>query len=164
MYTRPPTEKMKDQAFKKMRSYCDYQPRSHKEVREKLYSLGLWKRDVEEVLCQLIVDGYVNEGKFATSYTAEKFTSNKWGRMKIQNRLKQRNVGEGCIKIAMKEINEEIYIANLNTHARKKWDSVKGVGANLFVKMRKTGNYLLQKGFESHLVWEALAKLKKGEI
>jgi len=155
---------MKEDAFKKIRSYCNYQLRTHREVKEKLYAWGLWKRDVEEVLANLIVEGYVSEGDFAIQYAKEKFKSNEWGRMKIQQRLKQRYISERCIEDAMKGIDEEIYRNNLYRHTREKWDSVKGIGCNLFVKMRKTGNYLLQKGYESKLVWEALKKLKSGEI
>lgn len=155
---------MKGLALKKMRSYCNYQPRTHRDVKEKLYTLGLWKKDVEELLSQLIEMGYVNEELFARSYAEERFKIQKWGKRKIQSQLKQRDVSEYNIEHVLKSIDETLYTENLNKHARKKWDSVKGIGANLFAKMRKTGNFLLQKGYESQLVWQALEKLKKGEI
>lgn len=163
MYGKYNSETMKTQAFKKMISYCNYQSRGHKEVREKLYALGLWKQDVEELLSQLIEESYVNEGLYARSYAGERFKIQKWGKTKIKVQLKQRQVSDYNIKHALKTIDETIYRNNLAIHARKKWDSVKGTGANVFVKMRKTGNFLLQRGYESKLVWEILEKLKKGE-
>src|SRR5882724_1030591 len=154
----------KEKLLIKMRSYCDYQPRSHFDLRQKMNSLGIWKRDREEIIAQLIVEGYLNEQRFADSYTIERSRQQQWGRVKIKSHLKNRFVSDRCITDAMKLMNEDDYISNLHKHARGKWDSVKGVGANLFVKMRKTGNYLLQKGYESKLIWEVLNKLKKGEL
>lgn len=164
MYRRYNSDLMKQEAFKKMRSYCIYQRRSHKEVKEKLYALGLWRKDVEEVLSQLIEEQYINEEKFANNYAAERFRRNNWGRMKIQQQLKQRQISEACINAAMKKIDEESYMNNLHSDARQRWDSIKGIGCNLFVKMRKTSDYLLQKGYESKLVYEAIQKIRAGEI
>ena len=66
--------------------------------------------------------------------------------------------------VEVKQIDEDDYLKSLNTLAKKKWNSIKGEGVNHFVKMRKTGNYLLQKGYESNLIWEVMNKLKKGEV
>ena len=44
------------------------------------------------------------------------------------------------------------YKETLNKLAIKRWNSIKGPGTNLFVKMTKTRDYLLQKGYESNLV------------
>jgi len=44
----------KEQALQKLRHYCGYQERSHSEVKEKLYSLGIWKKDQDEIISTLI--------------------------------------------------------------------------------------------------------------
>jgi regulatory protein len=43
-----------EQAFQKLKQYCAYQERSHYEAKEKLYSFGLHKTDVEPILSKLI--------------------------------------------------------------------------------------------------------------
>jgi regulatory protein len=48
----------KEQALQKARYYCTYQERCHSEVKEKLYSLGLYKKDVEELFSNLIEDNF----------------------------------------------------------------------------------------------------------
>lgn len=153
----------KEQAFQKAKHYCGYQERSHYEVREKLYALGMHKQQVEELISQLIEENYLNEERFAIEFAGGKFRMKQWGRVKIKYELKQKKVSEYCIKKALKQIDEDDYLKSLNILARKKWNSIKGEGVNHFVKMSKTTTYLMQKGFESDLIQAAIAILRKDE-
>lgn len=73
----PPEAKLKAARF------CAYQERSQQEVRDKLYEYGLHYNDVEELLSELIVEGFINEERFARAYVRGKFKMKKWGRHKI---------------------------------------------------------------------------------
>lgn len=151
----------KEQALQKAKHYCGYQERSHYEVREKLYALGMHKQQVEELISQLIEENYLNEERFAIEFAGGKFRMKQWGRVKIKYELKQKRVSEYCIKKALKQIDEDDYLKTLNTLAKKKWNSIKGDGVNHFVKMSKTTTYLMQKGFETDLIQSAIASLRK---
>ncbi|NII24486.1 RecX family transcriptional regulator [Pseudoflavitalea sp. X16] len=153
----------KEQALQKARHYCGYQERSHLEVKEKLYSFGLYKQQVEELLSQLIEENYLNEERFAIQFAGGRFRLKQWGRIKIKYELKQKRVSEYCIKKALKEIEEDDYLKTLQTLAQKKWASVKGEGVNHYVKLSKTTDYLLQKGYEPELIRQAIANLSKKE-
>jgi regulatory protein len=142
----------KEQALQKLRHYCAYQERSHAEVKEKLYSFGLRKQVVEESIAQLIEEDYLNEERFAMQFAGGKFRMKQWGRIKIRHALKQKQVSEYCIKKGLKEIDETEYGKTLQKLAEQKWKTVKGAGVNGFVKMGKTTDYLLQKGYEPELV------------
>lgn len=150
----------KDQALQKARHYCAYQERSHVEVKEKLYSLGLHKNEVEECLATLIEENYLNEERFALQFAGGKFRIKQWGRVKIKYELKQKKISEYCIRKAIETIDEEEYLRVLEKLASKKWASIRGVGVNQFVKMSKTNNYLLQHGYEPTLVKQIIQKLK----
>jgi regulatory protein len=151
----------KEQALQKLRQYCGYQERCHQEVKEKLYSLGLHKKEVEESISQLIEEGYLNEERFAIAFAGGKFRIKQWGRIKIKYELKQKQVSEYCIRTALNIIDEEDYLKTLKQLAAKKWKSIKGEGVNLFVKMSKTKNYLQQRGFEPLLIQQAINQLKE---
>lgn len=153
----------KEQALQKARHYCGYQERSHMEVREKLYSFGLYKQQVEELLSQLIEEDYLNEERYAIQFAGGRFRMKQWGRVKIKYELKQKRVSEYCIKKAMKEIDEEDYLKTLQKLAEKKWTSIKGEGVNHYVKLSKTTDYLLQKGYEPELIKQAIAGIQKKE-
>ena len=151
----------KEQALQKLRHYCAYQERSHIEAKEKLYSFGLRKQMVEESLAQLIEEDYLNEERFAIQFAGGKFRIKQWGRVKIKHALKQKQVSTYCINKALKELDEADYMKTLHKLAQQKWSTIKGEGVNGFVKMSKTTDYLLQKGFEPELVREVVNGLKE---
>jgi regulatory protein len=145
----------KEKALQKIKHYCGYQERCHAEVKEKLYSLGLWKKDVEEILSRLIEENYLNEEKFAIQFAGGKFRMKQWGKVKIQYELKQKRISEYCIKKAIGEIDDESYQKTFQKLASQKLASLKSE-KNIFMKKRKLQDYLLQKGFEPGLVHNAI--------
>lgn len=151
-----------EQALQKARHYCGYQERSHGEVKDKLYSFGLRKKDVETALATLIEENYLNEQRFATQFAGGHFRLKEWGRVKIRYELRQRQVSEYCIKKALTAIDEEDYEQTLGRLAAKKWE-ILGEEGNAFVRRRKLQDYLLQKGYESDRVSAVVRRVAGGE-
>ena len=155
----------KEQAYQKLRHYCAYQDRCHSEVKTKAYSFGLRKPDVEELTSRLIEENCLNEERFAKAFAGGKFRIKQWGRLKIRSELKHKQISYYCIAAALDEIDDLKYKETLHKLAVKRWNSIKGAGTNLFVKMTKTRDHLLLKGYESNLVAieiKALTEKQKG--
>jgi regulatory protein len=150
-----------EQAFQKLKHFCAWQERCHSEVKEKAFSLGLRKAQADELVSRLIEENYLNEERFARQFAGGKFRMKQWGRIKIQHELKQRKISAYCIQKAMEEIEENTYLQTLEKLAFKKWNSIRGAGTNLLIKMKKTTDYLLQKGYEPELIQKTITKLKK---
>ena len=144
----------KEQALQKLKHYCAYQERCHSEVKEKLYNLGVWKKDHDEIIAALIEENYLNEERFAIAYAGGKFRVKQWGRVKIRYELKQKQVSEYSIKKALKQIDDEEYLSVLNKLAKEKYAALKG--EQYLVRKKKTMDYLLAKGFETDLVRKAV--------
>lgn len=147
----------KEQALQKLKQYCAYQERSHSEVRDKLYQLGVWKKDHDEILGTLIEEDYLNEERFAIAYAGGKYRMKQWGRVKIRYALKQKEVSEYLVKKALKQIDEGDYLALLDKVATERYASLKG--EQYLVRKKKTLDYLIQRGFEHELIHRAVDKL-----
>src|SRR4051812_22565633 len=93
-----------EKAWQKIKHYCNYSERCHFEVKEKLYGMGLHKKDVETLICRLIDEGLLNEERFARMFAGGHFRQKKWGKTKIIHALRQKKLGETLIKIALREI------------------------------------------------------------
>lgn len=147
----------KEQALQKLHQYCAYQERSHSEVQQKLWDMGVKRAEHDEVIASLIEDDYLNEERFAIQFAGGKFRMKGWGRKKIYYGLKEKKVSDYCIKKAMNAIDEEAYIKTLNHLAEKKYESLKG--EQYLVRRKKTIDYLLQKGYEPELINKTLTSL-----
>lgn len=145
------------EAKQKIERYCAYQERSHREVRNKLYGYGLFRNDVDEIISTLITDGFLNEERFAKAFTGGKFRMKKWGRIKITHALESKGLSVNCIRIGLKEIDDDAYISTLRQLLADK--------ANLldiddpFVLRDKLSGYAIQKGYEPDLVWREIYSL-----
>jgi regulatory protein len=148
----------KEQAMQKIRQYTAYQERCHQEVKEKLYSYGLYSKEVDEILATLIDENYLNEERFAEAFAGGKFRIRQWGRVKIRYELKQKRVSDYCIRKAMLTIAESEYVATLKKIAEKKW-SMLSSEQNRFTKKAKAIEYLLQKGYEMELARSVIQDL-----
>jgi regulatory protein len=140
-----------ERALQKIKHYCAYQERSHYEVKEKLYSFGLYKKEVELLLSQLVEENYLNEERYAIAFTGGKFRIKQWGRIKIKYELKKNNVSEYCIKTALKSIDENEYKKTLHRLFNAKNKTLHSE-KNVFIKKQKIISYLTQKGFETGLI------------
>lgn len=147
----------KEEALQKLRQYCIYQERSHYEVQQKLYELGIRKAEQDEIIATLIEEDYLNEERFAKQFAGGKFRMKEWGRNKIYYALREKRVSEYNIKKGLKEIDDEEYKKVLIELAEKKYETLGD--EQYLVRKKKTVDYLLQKGFEPDLVTKALNEL-----
>lgn len=131
-------------ALPKIRTFCNYRDRCHQEVKEKLYSMGLWKKDVEQAITCMVEEGLLNEERYARSYARGHFYNKKWGKQKIVMELKARQINDRLIRVALSEIDEGDYAREVGNLITKK---LKGLTGTKVSKKQKVSNYLLQKGF-----------------
>ncbi|MFT7899288.1 regulatory protein RecX [Tenacibaculum ascidiaceicola] len=139
---------------RKIEQYCVYQDRCHKEVEKKLKDYNLIPEAREHILLHLLEHNFLNEERFAKSFARGKFRIKKWGKDRIVRELKFRDISAYNIKSALKEIDEEAYIKTLYELVEKKNASVSET--NHFKRKKKIADYLLYRGFESNLIYEAL--------
>jgi regulatory protein len=143
-----------EEARQKIYRYCAYQERAHAEVKDKLYSFGLFRDDVDEILSRLITEGYLNEERFAKAFAGGKFRMKQWGKIKIVHELEARGLTPNCIRSGLKEIDDEAYAQVLRNLLSKKAKLIDE--KDLFVKRDQLARFAIQKGYEPELVWKIL--------
>jgi regulatory protein len=146
----------KMQAREKIEHYCAYQERSQKDVRSKLYELGLKNSgDIEELISELIQTNFINEERFALAYARGKFRMKQWGKIKIKQGLKLKGITDRLLKMALASIDEEQYLETLLSVLRKK--SAKITEKDPYKRRYKLSQYAIMRGFEVDIVAEVLS-------
>ena len=145
-------------ALLKAQKYCAYQERCHQEVREKLYEWRVLPEVLENTIAELITSNFINEERFAKVYAGGKFRIKKWGRIKIEGKLRSKNISVYCIKKGLEEIDEEDYLKTLREVIEKKARNLDE--RDDYLRKNKIVRYAIRKGFEQGLVWEVLKILK----
>lgn len=148
-----------EQALEALQHYCAYQDRCHQEARDKLYELGYGGDAAEEVIVELIKEKYLDEERFARSYARGKFKMKKWGRYRIRRELKSRKLSDYCIRKAMTEIDDKEYYGTLCSELERR-NALEKPGQHPYLKRRRLADYMVKRGYESGLVWQALDDLE----
>ena len=150
----------KEEALAALQRYCAYQDRCHQEVRSKLLSLGIYGMDLEDIMVQLIEEKFLDEERFARSFARGKFRMKQWGRKRIVQELKKRNISDYCIRKALTEIDEEEYHLTLRKVLKKRFSLASG---NKYERRKKAIDAALRRGYEPELVFAEGKKLIEEE-
>ena len=143
-----------DQIKAKMEYYCAYQDRCHYDVEKKLREFFLIPEARDEILLGLTSEKFLDEERFAKSFARGRFKIKHWGKKKITQELKKRNISEYLVNKGLEEIDYSEYLTTIDNLLLKKKDTVKA--KNDFELRNKLISFMLNKGFEYDLVIESI--------
>lgn len=144
--------------LQKAASFCAYQERTQDEVRTFLaQKWNTFGEDADVIIAELIVLNYLNEERFAQTFSGGKFRVKRWGRLKITQELRRRGLSTYNIDKAMEVLAGEDYEIELEKLLIRKLDTLSKEDP-LKAKF-KLARYATGKGYESDLIWKIVDKL-----
>ncbi len=147
----------KKEALVKAQNLCAEKEKCVFDIRQKLFD---WKLKTEEhdwVIDQLIDDKFIDEERYARFFAKDKFRYNKWGKLKIEFALKQKQISSQIIKGALKEIPDEEYESLLETELIKKLKSLKDTDE--YTIKSKLARFASSRGFETGKVFDMISEI-----
>ncbi|MDG1272775.1 MAG: regulatory protein RecX [Flavobacteriaceae bacterium] len=146
------------EAQKKLEHYCAYQERCHQEVNAKLKSYGMIPAARDQIIGHLITQNYLNESRFAQSFTRGKFRIKKWGKERIERELKFKQISPYNIRLGLLEIDPTEYLETLESLAQKFWDT--HINKPLSLRKKKVYTALKYRGWETDHIFDCLNRLE----
>ncbi len=147
-----------EEATRSIERYCAYQERCHKEIQDKLRSMGMIQLAIDQIIPHLIQHNFLNETRFAESFARGKFRIKSWGRTRIVRELKMKGLNERTIKAGLMEISDADYEIVFDKLSRKRLQQL-SKEKDSYKKRKKFADYLLYRGWESHLVYDKAREL-----
>ena len=142
--------------LEKIQSYCHYQERCIKEVRNKLFSLKATNKTVDKILQSLIDNDYLNEDRYARMFIQGKLRIKKWGRIKLKYELRLKGLDINIIDDNINKIKDEEYIRYFNEFSTNTIKFLKGTKDQ---KKRSFINYFTYRGWENSLIYQKLNQI-----
>ncbi len=140
---------MRESIVRKLQKYCAYQERAHSEVRKKLLDLQIYGEELEETISHLISEGFLNEERYAKTYSLSKFNQKSWGKLKIASALKQKGISQRNITIGLLEIDNEKYEQCIKKLISSRFSGSLPLS---YEEKSKIVRHLQSKGFELDLI------------
>ncbi len=125
--------------------YCARSEHCEQEVRNKLYAWGADINQIDEIIDNLIDNGYISSERYCRAFVHDKVLFQSWGREKIRAALAAKRLPLNDIKSALKDFPQDEYMQVLQRLAEKKMKEYKENEAD--VAEAKLINYLLARGF-----------------
>lgn len=97
---------------------------------------------------------FIDETRFSRCFVRDKFRYNQWGRIKIMQALRLKNIPDTYCREALAEIEEEEYLCVLRKLLQSKSRSVKAVSD--YERNGKLIRFGLSRGFEMNAITRCL--------
>lgn len=141
------------EALSKIEAFCASSERSPKAVEARLEKMGVAPAEVERIMAELFAANFLNEQRYATAYTRDKFRFNRWGKTKISYMLRSEGISAEVIEQALEAIDDEDYLNQLIEILRAKRRQLKDTDP--YTLRSKIYRHALSKGYESDVIEKA---------
>ena len=125
-------------------------PRSERELsdylRKKVYEKGLGQGFIEDVICRLKDNGYVDDRRFSEYYVENRFVKKGISRKRLRMELMKKGICAAVVDEVLNGRNDEDEIRKIVAKKRGKYDNEKLMA------------YLCRQGFSYELVREIVSK------
>ena len=139
-----------DLATAKIEAYCSKAEHCTSEVVTKLKSWNINERQIAEIVARLCKEKYINDLRYSRCYVKDKFRYNHWGRIKIAQTLRFKNINEDDIKEAIEELDQQEYETTLKRLLAQKRKSIKA--SSDYERNGKLVRFALSRGFEMSII------------
>ncbi len=142
------------ETLNKAAAYCTLCERCISEVKAKLDAWGVSYSAQQTIIDRLIDEKFIDEQRYCRAFVNDKLRFNHWGRIKIQAKLREKNLPRDLIAEALENIDDEEYNNILHTLLENKSREVSNI--NEYKKREKLLRFVASRGFEPSLIMKHL--------
>lgn len=143
-----------DKALLKAAALCSKSEKCAFDIEQKLLQWGLSVNDTAKIISHLRDEKYIDELRFATYFTRDKFRFNKWGRVKISYALRLKKIPRTIIEEALSVIDPDDYIKTARELIDSKCRLIRG--CDDYIRKMKVLRFVTGHGFEPDIVSDLL--------
>lgn len=140
--------------------YLSRKPRTAYEIALRLGEKGWSEETVSDVLYRLKQERLIDDAAYAQEWAKQRVGSRGKGKLWVRHELRQKGIAKPLIEEALGEVSEENEYNSALQLGAKKWRSTTG---ELMDRKRKTGAFLMRRGYSGGLVSKVIRELAQQE-
>ncbi|BCG59606.1 regulatory protein RecX [Paenibacillus sp. URB8-2] len=140
--------------------YLERKPRTGMEMARRLRQKEIGEAIIAEVLERLRRERLIDDTQYAKQWVEQRVTGHRKGKLWVRHELRGKGVDKSVIAEALDGISLEQERQSALELGRRKWNAIKGETSD---KRRKTGAYLMRRGFSGEIVRSVLNSLRQDE-
>lgn len=145
----------------KAEAYCVAAEHCPAEVAAKLRQWGAGEDTTATVITHLLKERFMDEARYCTAFVRDKYRFNQWGRVKIVQALRMKQLPPEAIETGLEAIDEDEYGEGLRQLLRQKSKGLKA--ANDYERRNKLLRFALGKGYSMDEVLRHVKELEADE-
>lgn len=150
-------EMTEDEARVKAESYCAVAERCKADIVRKFQQWGVPVEAWDKIMCRLEKEKYLDERRYAVAYVRDKYRFNQWGRIKISQGLRMKQVDSQAISEALEEIDELEYASILLALLTRKLKSIKA--SSEYERNGKLIRFAAGHGYEMEAILSCMKRI-----
>ncbi|OKP69099.1 RecX family transcriptional regulator [Paenibacillus helianthi] len=140
--------------------YLERKPRTSQEMARRLREKEIGETIIAEVLLRLQQERLLDDPLYAKQWAEQRMTNQRKGKLWIRQELREKGIDKSLISEALENITPEQELESALQTGRKKWNLIRG---DVNDKRRKTGAFLMRRGFSGDMVRQVLNILRQEE-
>lgn len=133
-------------ALNRLAAYCSTAERCRQDVQKRMDRWELEPEQCDEIFEFLVKENFLNEARYASAFTNDKYKFAKWGKRKIAQSLHFKGIDKECTSQALDNIDSELYLSNLKSILKVKKGSIKA--KNSYDEHAKLVRFAMGRGFD----------------
>lgn len=146
-----------EEARLKAEAYCAMSEHCTDDVCRKMEQWGVPSVVYDSILEYLKKEKFVDDCRYAIAFVRDKYRFNQWGRMKIAQALKLKQIASEEINQALDEIDEAEYLDILMSVIQRKLPTIKAV--NDYERRGKLLRFATGRGYEVEKILQCLKRI-----
>jgi regulatory protein len=135
-----------------------FRDRTTRELRDRLQQRGHMANDIDEVLHQLVNEGYLNDRQFAFNWARYRLQEKPLGRRRLAWEIQRRGIDSELLEEVLDKVYTEFNQVALAEQVLRKHLRVAGIPHSM-IERQKLSRYLMNRGFGLDIIATAFTTL-----
>lgn len=150
----------KQQTYADALTYLTRKPRTAYEISVRLREKGWGESAIASSIDRLISEGFIDDTVYAQEWAGQRIKKRGKGKLWVRQELRQKGISKSLIEEAINTVSEEDEFESALQLGIKKWRQTSGERID---RQRKTGAYLMRRGYSGGLVSRVLREVEQDE-